>query len=153
MRLVALGLGLTIMIREFDLSVGLVERRLPDGTPGGINGVREYASDLFDETTVEVIGRRFILRGAAWAGENRVRQVDVSVDGGKSWQTARLAGEPRTYTWVRWSHEWKIPCPGPYELAVRAIDDQGREQPAERSSNRVDDYEWNQIQLIRVTVT
>ena len=45
---------------KFDLSVGLVERRRPDGTPGGIDGVLEYASDLFDETTVEVIGRRLI---------------------------------------------------------------------------------------------
>ena len=45
---------------KFDLSVGLVERRLADGTPGGIDGVLEYASDLFDEATVEVIGRRLI---------------------------------------------------------------------------------------------
>src|SRR6185369_15466822 len=45
---------------KFDLSVGLVERRLSDGTPGGIDGVLEYASDLFDEATVEVIGRRLI---------------------------------------------------------------------------------------------
>ena len=100
-----------------------------------------------------LIGRRFILRGAAWAGEYRVRQVDVCVDGGKSWQTARLDEEPRIYAWVRWSHEWKIPGPGSFELAVRATDDQGREQPAERPSNRVDEYESNQIQSIRVTVT
>ena len=45
---------------KFDLSVGLIERRLPDGTPGGIDGVLEYASDLFDEATVETIGRRLI---------------------------------------------------------------------------------------------
>src|SRR5260221_1909963 len=45
---------------KFDLSVGLVERRLPDGTPGGIAGVLEYASDLFDEATVETLGRRLI---------------------------------------------------------------------------------------------
>src|SRR5881398_3839270 len=38
---------------KFDLSVGLVERRLADGTPGGIDGVLEYTSDLFDEATVE----------------------------------------------------------------------------------------------------
>ena len=38
---------------KFDLSVGLVERRLPDGTPGGIDGVLEYASDLFDKATVD----------------------------------------------------------------------------------------------------
>ncbi|HEV8156631.1 MAG TPA: amino acid adenylation domain-containing protein, partial [Gaiellales bacterium] len=45
---------------KFDLSVGLVERRLPDGTPGGIDGVLEYASDLFDAVTVETLGRRLI---------------------------------------------------------------------------------------------
>src|SRR5207248_9613286 len=45
---------------KFDLSVGLVERRLPDGTPGGIDGVLEYASDLFDESTVATLGRRLI---------------------------------------------------------------------------------------------
>ena len=41
---------------KFDLSVGLVERRLPDGMPGGIDGVLEYASDLFDDATVERLG-------------------------------------------------------------------------------------------------
>ncbi|HWH64440.1 MAG TPA: condensation domain-containing protein, partial [Gaiellales bacterium] len=45
---------------KFDLSVGLTERRLSDGTPGGIDGVLEYASDLFDEATVETLGRRLI---------------------------------------------------------------------------------------------
>src|SRR5258706_10685961 len=45
---------------KFDLSVGLVERRLADGTPGGIAGVLEYASALFDGETVEVMGRRLI---------------------------------------------------------------------------------------------
>jgi len=100
-----------------------------------------------------LVSRRFVLRGAAWAGENRVRQVEVSVDAGKSWQTARLDDEPRIYAWVRWSHDWKIPGPGSYELAVRAIDDRAREQPAERPSSRVDEYESNQIQNIRVTVS
>ena len=31
-----------------------------DGTPGGIAGVLEYASDLFDEATVDILGRRLI---------------------------------------------------------------------------------------------
>jgi DMSO/TMAO reductase YedYZ molybdopterin-dependent catalytic subunit len=100
-----------------------------------------------------LFGRRFVLRGAAWAGENRVRRVEVSLDGGQSWRPARLDSESHPYAWVFWSHEWKIPGPGSYQLAVTATDDQGRQQPAERPSNRVDDYEWNQRQLIQVTVT
>lgn len=100
-----------------------------------------------------LFGRRFMLRGAAWAGENRVRRVEVSIDGGKTWRPARLESESKPYAWVCWSQEWKIAGPGTYQLAVTATDDQGRQQPAERPSNRVDDYEWNQRQFIQVTVT
>jgi DMSO/TMAO reductase YedYZ molybdopterin-dependent catalytic subunit len=97
--------------------------------------------------------RRFIVRGAAWAGENRVRHVEVSVDGGKSWRVARLLTAPQPYAWVHWSCDWTIARAGSYELAVRAVDDKGRQQPAERPSDRIDDYEWNAYQTIRVTVT
>ena len=71
---------------KFDLSVGLVERRLPDGTPGGIDGVLEYASDLFDAATVETSGppshpaaggrgggRRTAARQPADPGDRRAR--------------------------------------------------------------------------------
>ena len=36
---------------KFDLSLGLVEQRAADGAPAGIEGVLEYASDLFDAAT------------------------------------------------------------------------------------------------------
>ena len=65
---------------KFDLSVGLVERRLTDGTPGGIDGVLEYASDLFDEATVETLGGRLI----------RLLEAAVADAGPR----ARLAGDP-----------------------------------------------------------
>jgi DMSO/TMAO reductase YedYZ molybdopterin-dependent catalytic subunit len=100
-----------------------------------------------------LFGRRFTVRGAAWAGENRIRRVEVSTDGGGSWQSARLESESKPYAWVCWSYEWKIAGPGSYELAATATDDQGRQQPAERPVNRVDGYEWNQRQSIQVTVT
>jgi DMSO/TMAO reductase YedYZ molybdopterin-dependent catalytic subunit len=100
-----------------------------------------------------LFGRRFVVRGAAWAGENRVQSVDVSVDGGKSWQPARLESDSQRYAWTCWSWEWKIVGPGSYELLVAATDDQGRKQPSERPSNRADNYEWNQRQRIQVTVT
>ena len=100
-----------------------------------------------------LVGRHFTVRGAAWAGENRVRRVEVSTDGGKSWQAARLASDALRYSWVHWTYAWKIPGAGQYELAVRATDDAGREQNAERAANRVDEYELNAWQTVRVTVT
>ena len=95
-------------------------------------------------------GRRFMIRGAAWAGENRVRRVEVST-AGKAWQTARLASEPQPYAWVQWMYEWRIPGAGQYDLTVRAEDDRGRRQPAERAADRADDYESNAWQTVRVT--
>jgi DMSO/TMAO reductase YedYZ molybdopterin-dependent catalytic subunit len=97
--------------------------------------------------------RRFTVRGAAWAGENRVRLVEVSADGGKSWAPARLDSEPRPYAWVCWSFEWNIPAPGPQTLTVRATDDQGRRQPETRPSDRADRFESNAWQTVRVTVS
>jgi hypothetical protein len=38
-------------------------------------------------------------------------------------------------------------------LRVRAVDEAGREQPAERTTGRRDDYELNSYQRVRVSVT
>ncbi|MGW2658695.1 amino acid adenylation domain-containing protein, partial [Streptomyces sp. NPDC001478] len=46
---------------KFDLGFSLAERFAPDGTPAGIAGAVEYATDLFDRTTVEALVRRWVL--------------------------------------------------------------------------------------------
>ena len=96
--------------------------------------------------------RRFIVRGAAWAGENRVRRVELSTDEQRTWAPANVASDPLPYCWVHWSYEWKIPGRGQYALSVRAEDDRGRRQPTERQRERADPYELNSWQTVRVTV-
>ncbi|HWA53674.1 MAG TPA: amino acid adenylation domain-containing protein, partial [Solirubrobacterales bacterium] len=57
---------------KFDLSVALAERREAGGAAAGLTGVLEYASDLFDRGTVEVLGRRLVrLLGSAVANASR----------------------------------------------------------------------------------
>ncbi|MGW2822471.1 non-ribosomal peptide synthase/polyketide synthase [Streptomyces sp. NPDC001443] len=46
---------------KFDLGVSLVEQFGPDGGPAGIVGAVEYATDLFDRSTVEALARRWTL--------------------------------------------------------------------------------------------
>ncbi|MFF1789686.1 non-ribosomal peptide synthase/polyketide synthase [Kitasatospora sp. NPDC058243] len=46
---------------KFDLGVSLVEQFGPAGEPAGIVGAAEYATDLFDRSTVEVLVRRWTL--------------------------------------------------------------------------------------------
>ncbi|MEU5658026.1 amino acid adenylation domain-containing protein [Streptomyces sp. NPDC047737] len=45
---------------KFDLGFNFVERTGPDGGPAGIDLTVEYSSDLFDEETVEELGRRLV---------------------------------------------------------------------------------------------
>jgi DMSO/TMAO reductase YedYZ molybdopterin-dependent catalytic subunit len=99
-------------------------------------------------------GRDFIVRGAAWAGAGPVGKVEVSTDGAKTWQSARIETQHGSapYAWVFWQYRWRIPGPGKYALAVRAADGQGRVQPVRRDPKRSDSYENNSIQTVRCTV-
>ena len=99
-----------------------------------------------------LFGERFLARGAAWAGESRVEKVEFSSDGGSSWQSARLLDAAQAYAWVRWEYDWQIPSRGEFSLVVRATDDSGRSQPAKSDPGRVDEYEQNTYQRVRVAV-
>ncbi|MGH3998090.1 MAG: condensation domain-containing protein, partial [Pseudonocardiaceae bacterium] len=64
---------------KFDLFLGLSERRGPHGSPEGIDGFIEYASDLFDPTTIETILTRWVrLLEAAVADPDRpISRIDI----------------------------------------------------------------------------
>jgi DMSO/TMAO reductase YedYZ molybdopterin-dependent catalytic subunit len=99
-----------------------------------------------------ISGRKFIVRGAAWAGERDISKVELSTDGGNSWQVAQLVDPPQRYMWVRWQSGWRIPSSGSHELVVRATDSEGNSQPVQRDPARLDDYEHNECQRVRVQV-
>jgi DMSO/TMAO reductase YedYZ molybdopterin-dependent catalytic subunit len=70
-----------------------------------------------------------VLRGHAWAGDNKVTAVDVSIDFGASWMKADLREPRNPYAWQHFSAKVKFPTKGYYEVWARATDDQGRMQP------------------------
>jgi DMSO/TMAO reductase YedYZ molybdopterin-dependent catalytic subunit len=121
------------------------------GDPVSLGNVKSVFSRPMDGAILTRRGR-FVVRGLGWAGEQRLRSVEVSIDGGKTWRPARLDGKSAPYAWVGWSWDWMISAPGEVELMVRASDDLGRRQPQERDASRVDSYEWDAWQSIRVTV-
>ena len=67
---------------KFDLSVSVSEQRGADGAPGGIIGVVEYATDLFDRATVEALAARFVrlLGSAAAAPQRPIGSLDILGD-------------------------------------------------------------------------
>jgi sulfane dehydrogenase subunit SoxC len=66
--------------------------------------------------------------GLAWSGFGRVRRVEVSADGGKSWGEAALDGPvlPKALTRFRMPWRWNG---SPSVLQSRAIDETGAVQP------------------------
>src|SRR5690242_11927032 len=69
------------------------------------------------------------IHGAAWAGESDIAKVEVSTDGGQSWNAAELGKDHARYAWRLWSYEWKPARSGRYQLFSRATDANGRQQP------------------------
>jgi DMSO/TMAO reductase YedYZ molybdopterin-dependent catalytic subunit len=67
--------------------------------------------------------------GVAWAGEEAVAAVEVSTDGGRSWDRAELVGARAPYSWVLWEYLWETGTPGSYTLLARAISEGGTVQP------------------------
>ena len=64
---------------KFDLSLSLAERRGADGSPAGIEGALEYASDLFDRASVEAIAGRLVrlLEGAVADPGRAIGKLDI----------------------------------------------------------------------------
>jgi DMSO/TMAO reductase YedYZ molybdopterin-dependent catalytic subunit len=69
----------------------------------------------------------FTCAGIAWAGSRRIQAVEVSADGGETWQAAQLETELAPLSWRRWQISLDLP-PGRYTLAVRATDGTGTPQ-------------------------
>ncbi len=91
------------------------------------------------------------IHGAAWAGEQEVTRVEISADGGRTWQPAAFGRDKAKYAWRLWEYTWKPSAPGSYVVMSRATDSAGRTQPAEPAWNP-SGYLWNVIDRVRFHV-
>jgi DMSO/TMAO reductase YedYZ molybdopterin-dependent catalytic subunit len=110
-----------------------VQRRAADGTETVVVGPMAVKSEIIRPQAGAVLGpgtnRIF---GVAWAGEEAVARVEVSTDGGGSWERAELLGASNPYCWSLWEYLWEVVEPGEYNLMVRATSTSGRTQPLAR---------------------
>ncbi|MFR9794924.1 sulfite oxidase [Streptomyces sp. MS06] len=76
------------------------------------------------------------LEGRAWSGRAPVTGVEVSTDGGSTWQEASLDPEGgHRWAWRSWRHTWTA-VPGTHVLGARATDAEGNTQPLDPPWNR-----------------
>lgn len=92
------------------------------------------------------------LRGAAWAGDNLVERVDISIDYGSNWKPAKVGLPRNRYDWQRWTAAAKLPSDGYYEVWVRATDNRGNRQPHITGNWNPQGYGGNAMHRIAVLV-
>jgi hypothetical protein len=90
------------------------------------------------------------ITGIAFAGEDPIAKVEVSIDGGKIWQSAILDKSAGMGTWQRWHIEW-VALQGSYDIRARATDAKGRVQP-EATAWNPSGYLWNGIDSVKCEI-
>ena len=121
-----------------------------DTTPITRLNVKSLITRPSDGTKVKA-GRPVQLSGVAWAGDADITKVDVSTDGGQSWQPAQLGKDHEKYAWRLWQYAWKPAKAGEYMVMDRASDGTGRVQPDEPGWNP-SGYLWNGIEKVKFHV-
>jgi len=92
------------------------------------------------------------VHGAAWACDAEITTVELSTDGGATWNEATLLGESTPNAWRLWQFDWRTPSQaGNHTLIARATDSLGRTQPAHRDPDR-GTYMINHLLPIEVEV-
>jgi DMSO/TMAO reductase YedYZ molybdopterin-dependent catalytic subunit len=90
------------------------------------------------------------IEGRAWSGWAPVSMVEVSIDGGDTWEPADLELTQVPDSWARWTWMWQSEL-GSYLLSCRATDASGRTQPLGQRWSR-GGFANNTIQRVPVTV-
>jgi sulfane dehydrogenase subunit SoxC len=118
----------------------------------------------FDQTVMSLIGKpdgesavaapedgeTVEITGVAWAGDDDVAGVEVSTDGGDTWNDAELFGPDYAGAWRLFRYDWDAQA-GTHVLASRATDERDRRQPmrisnpdAWREALDDDEFPWNE---------
>ncbi len=71
------------------------------------------------------------VKGVAFGGDRGISRVEVSDDGGESWNPADITYSGGDLAWSLWSFKWQPDDPDNYTLVVRATDDKGALQKVE----------------------
>ncbi len=84
----------------------------------------------FPESGITLDSReRLTIRGHAWAGDNQISGVFISIDFGATWLPTAVQPAVNRLAWQNFQSWVQFPEPGYYEIWARAMDDRGRSQP------------------------
>jgi sulfite oxidase len=132
---------------------------IPGGKPDPANfrdlesmPVRSIITSPANGTKLAAGTREIKLRGAAWAGDNTVKRVDLSTDFGATWQSADLQQPKNRFDWQRWTATLKLPSNGYFEIWSRATDSNDVMQPHVAGNWNPQGYGANPMHRIAILV-
>ncbi|HTB03118.1 MAG TPA: molybdopterin-dependent oxidoreductase [Bradyrhizobium sp.] len=109
--------------------------------------VRSFITSVADGAKLKSGG--LTLKGIAFDGGKGIKEVAVTIDGGKTWTQAKLGKDLGKYSFREWKLKVKLAA-GDHELKVRATNNAGDTQPGEPSWNPAG-YMRNVVETVRVT--
>jgi sulfane dehydrogenase subunit SoxC len=111
---------------------------MPDGTHRQYTSVQECKSVVTTPSGgQQLLAKGFYnITGLAWSGRGKVKKVEVSVDGGRNWRTARLESPVLSKCLTRFNLDW-VWNGQPALVQSRATDDTGYVQPSTRQLREV----------------
>lgn len=103
---------------------------MPDGIHRQFTSIQEVKSVITSPSGGQLLLDKGYqnITGLAWSGRGKIKRVDVSVDGGRNWRTARLQAPVLSKALTRFNIDW-VWDGGPAILQARAVDETGHVQP------------------------
>ena len=101
--------------------------------PIGRYKVRSFITSVADGAQLPA-GRPVLLKGIAFDGGSGIKSVQVSADGGKTWQDATLGEDIGRYSFRAWQAPVTLDA-GEHVLKVRATSNAGETQPDKQPWN------------------
>lgn len=129
---------------------------MPDGQHRQYTSLQECKSVVTTPSGGQVLLDKgfYNVSGLAWSGRGKIRRVDVSVDGGRNWRSARLETPVLSKSLTRFNLDWTWDGK-PALIQSRAVDETGYVQPTYRQLRAVRGsrsiYHNNAIQTWLVT--
>jgi DMSO/TMAO reductase YedYZ molybdopterin-dependent catalytic subunit len=98
-------------------------------------GERQLQSVIDDPRDgAPISGQSFTVTGWAVTNAVGVAKVEISTDGGATWNPCQIFSNPvPSQVWAFWRYVWANPLPGKHEIQVRATDANGKLQTSSRS--------------------
>jgi sulfite dehydrogenase (cytochrome) subunit A len=109
--------------------------------------VRSFITNVTDGAKLRL--GNTMLKGIAFDGGKGIKQVTVSIDGGKTWTAAKLGKNLGRYSF----RDWQLPVTlgaGAHDLKVRATNNAGDTQPLDPLWNPAG-YLRNVVETVRIT--